>query len=103
MKKIGIACALLAVGMLAGCASPFPTGVLYTELKLPVNVTGNGGKVPKVGTAECKSVLGLVATGDCSVEAAMKQGGITKIHHVDWDAKNVLGIIGEYKVVVYGE
>ena len=103
MKKIGIACALLAAGMLAGCATPFPQGIIYTELKLPVDVTGNGGKTPKVGTAECKSVLALVATGDCSTEAAMKQGGITKVHHVDWVAKNVLGIFGEYKVVVYGE
>ncbi len=103
MKKVGIACTLLAVGMLAGCASPFPSGVVYTDLKLPVNITGNGGKAPKVGTAECTSVLSLVATGDCSVEAAKKQGGITKIHYVDWDAKNVLGLFGTYKVVVYGE
>jgi hypothetical protein len=103
MKKLGIVVALLAVTMLAGCATPFPQGLLYTDLKLPVGVTGNGGKAPKIGTAECTSVLALVATGDCSVEAARKQGGITKIHHVDWDANNVLGIVGNYKVVVYGE
>ena len=48
-------------------------------------------------------MLALFATGDCSIEAARKQGGINKIHHVDWDANNVLGIVGNYKVVVYGE
>lgn len=103
MKKVGIACALLAAGLLAGCASPFPTGAIYTDLKLPMDVTGNGGRASKVGTAQCTSILSLVATGDCSIEAAKKQGGIMKIHHVDWDANNVLGIIGNYKVVVYGE
>ena len=103
MKKLGIVVALFAVAMLAGCATPFPQGVLYTDMKLPLDVTGNGGKAPKVGTAECTSVFALVATGDCSIEAARKQGGITKIHHVDWDANNVLGILGNYKVVVYGE
>jgi hypothetical protein len=33
----------------------------------------------------------------------MKNGGITKIHYIDWDVKNILGIIGTYKVTVYGE
>ena len=103
MKKLGIIAALFAAATLAGCATPYPQGIIYTELKLPVNVTSNNGKTAKVGTAECMSVLGMVATGDCSIEAAKKQGGITKVHHVDWDAKNVLGIIGNYKVVVYGE
>jgi hypothetical protein len=78
-----------------------PVGSLYTELKLPVSATANQGK--KQGTAECKSVLSLVATGDCSIDAAKKNGGITKVSHVDWEAKNILGLIGEYKIHVYGE
>ncbi len=49
------------------------------------------------------SVFGLVATGDASIEAAAKQGGITVIHHVDWEVKNILGIIGTYRCNVYGE
>lgn len=103
MKKIGIAGAVLAMGMLAGCASPYPQGIIYTELKLPVDVTGNGGRAPKIGISECTSVLGMVALGDCSLETAMRQGGITKVHHVDWDSKNILGFFGQYKVIVHGE
>jgi TRL (tRNA-associated locus)-like protein len=103
MKTLRVVAALLAAGMLAGCATPFPQGLFYTDVKLPVNVTGNGGKAPKVGTAECSSFFALFATGDCSIESAKKQGGITRIHHVDWDAKNVLGIMGNYKLIVYGE
>ena len=51
----------------------------------------------------CTSILSMVATGDASIEAAMKNGGITKVHHVDWQAKNILGIYGEFKTTVYGE
>ena len=87
---------------MSGCATAFPVGMLYTELKLPINV-GSNAKNMKVGTSECMSVLGLVATGDASIEAAMKNGGITKINHVDWEVKNILGVIGNYKVTVYGE
>jgi len=87
---------------ITGCATSVPVGGLYTELKLPVDA-GTNARNLKVGTAECMSVLGLVATGDASIEAAMKNGGITKINHVDWEAKNILGIIGNYKVTVYGE
>jgi hypothetical protein len=77
---------------------------LYTNLKLPVNVTDNVHKAsPKVGTAECQSILALVATGDCSIETAMRNGGITKVYHCDWEVENILGIIGKYKITVYGE
>ncbi len=47
--------------------------------------------------------LGMVAIGDASIEAAKKNGGITKVHHVDWAVENILGIIGKYRVTVYGE
>jgi len=91
-----------AVMMLAGCASSFPAGGLFTDLKLPVAATGEaGGK--KMGEASCTSILAMVATGDCSINTAKKNGKITKVTHVDWSANNILGIIGNYKVVVYGD
>jgi hypothetical protein len=88
---------------LMSCASSMPIGGLYTELKLPVTATGEPAKGAKMGTAECMSVLGLVATGDASIQTAMKNGNITRVTHVDWECKNILGIIGNYKVVVYGQ
>lgn len=93
----------VALCFLTGCATAMPKGALYTELKLPVTATGESGKNLKVGTAECMDVLGLIATGDASIAAAMRNGGITKVVYVDWEAKNILGIIGNYKVVVYGQ
>ncbi|MBN2297127.1 MAG: TRL-like family protein [Deltaproteobacteria bacterium] len=92
-----------ALFLINGCATPVPVGVVYTELKLPITATGESGKNLKVGTAECISVLGLVATGDASIQEAMDDGGITKISHIDWEVKNILGILGRYKVVVYGQ
>lgn len=92
----------VAMAFLVGCASICPIGMAYTEVKLPCEAT-SAAKAFKVGTSECISVLGLVAIGDASIEKAMKNGGITKIHHVDWDAKNILGIYGMYKTTVYGE
>jgi hypothetical protein len=97
------AIAVISFSLLWGCATPYPAGIAYTKLKLPVNVTSNPSDSPKVGIAECKSYFGLVAIGDASIETAMENGGITKIHFVDWDVKNILGIIGTYKVTVYGE
>ncbi len=96
---------LFSAALLAGCGamamSPV-TGFLYTEIKGPLTATNNF-KSSKVGTAKCTSVLGLVATGDASIEAAMKDGGITKIHYVDYNTKSILGIIAEFTVVVHGE
>ncbi|MFH1673327.1 MAG: TRL-like family protein [Pseudomonadota bacterium] len=101
-KVLSLTAVVVAMAFLAGCASIYPIGVAYTEVKLPTDAT-SAAKAMKVGTSKCISVLALVAIGDASIEAAMKDGGITKIHHVDWDVKNILGIYGEYKTTVYGE
>lgn len=78
------------------------TGFLYTSTKSPGFVTSNAGAT-KVGTAEAMSILGLVATGDASIDAAAKAAGISKIHHVDEECTAILGIIAKYKIHVYGE
>jgi hypothetical protein len=105
MKRIIALIGIIALSgaLLTGCATPYPMGQFYTELKLPVDVTSNGSNSPKVGYAECESFFGLIATGDASIETAKRNGGITKVHHVDWEVENILGVIGKYKVVVYGE
>ena len=101
-KTLGLASLLLAVFLLTGCATIYPVGSLYSGVKLPVNATSNSS-YSKVGKASCISVLTLIAAGDASIEAASKDGGITKIHHVDWETKNILGIIGTYTTTVYGD
>jgi hypothetical protein len=103
MRKMLFLSLVVVCFFISSCATQIPIGFLFTDLKLPVTATGEGGKNLKVGTAECTSILGLVATGDASIEAAKNNGGITKISHVDWEARNILGIVGTYQVIVYGQ
>lgn len=104
IKKVGsLALVLLLTFFLSGCASVLPTGALYTEIKAPVAVGSGDVSYSKVGVAKATSVLGLVATGDASIKAAMENGGIKKIKYVDYEAKSVLGFIGEYTTTVYGD
>jgi len=103
MKKISLmVLVLFAAVMLNGCATPYPMGMIYTEIKAPVSGAG-GMAYSKVGTAKATSILGLVATGDCSIKAAAANAGIKTIKYVDYDAKNTLGVYGEYTTTVYGD
>lgn len=77
-------------------------GGLYTDVKDGLAVTGNAGS-SKVGTAEAKSYLGLVALGDASIQTAAREAGITRIHHVDYQAKSYVGLYTIYTVIVYGD
>ena len=55
------------------------------------------------GEADVWSFLGLVSGGDSSIMAAAAAGGINKIHHVDYEVFNFLGIVASHTTVVYGE
>ena len=67
------------------------------------NNVGSGTMGDKVGEAECKSYVALVATGDCSVATAAKNGGIQSIGTVEHKAFNVLGIYTVYTTRVTGK
>ena len=101
MKKVLTLIALIA--LLSGCATQYPIGFILTDNTIPMLVGDDSVKADKVGTAMSVSYLGMIATGDCSLETACKNGGITKISHVDRKVKNILGFIGEYTTTVYGE
>ena len=103
MKRFWFVFVLGAVVMLMGCATMIPIGTLYTEQKLPMMVTSNGGTSSKIGVSQCTSILGLIALGDCSIATAKKNGDITKVYSVDGQVKNILGIYGTYTLVVTGE
>ena len=90
---------LLSSMVLVGCSPP---GLLYTDVKGPLAATSNEG-ASKVGSSSATSILGLVATGDASIDAAAKAGGITKIHHVDFQMKSILFFYMKATVTVYGE
>ena len=106
MKKlsaIGFA-ALLAIGV-AGCLSaPFqPPGGVVSVTTAPLSTEGNWDIGTRKGEASSFSVLGLYASGDCSIATAARNGGLKKIGHVDYEYINVIGIWQKATVIVYGE
>lgn len=99
MKKTS--CLLLLILLLSGCASYKPFGRYATYGKMAVK--DDNGPASKTGKACMKSILGLVAVGDASVEAAKANGHITKTSSVDYEVDNLLGVYGTYCTVVKGE
>jgi hypothetical protein len=102
MKRL-LAASTLAL-VLSGCAVAHApvNGFLYSHVTAPVGVTGSADKPTKVGRAHVRSIFGLYAYGDASIETAAKNGGITKIHHVDHETQSYFGVLADYTVVVYG-
>ena len=96
--------ALPCAALLAGCAAvghgPV-TAPITIDMKGPVSVGPAAGSA-KIGRSEAWGIL-LYATGDASISAAMRHGGITRVHHVDHETMNILGIYAKYTTVVYGE
>lgn len=107
LKRVCFVISILCCAVyLTGCATVATPaiGLLYTDVTAPVAATGHvpEGKLLR-GEASAKSVLGLFATGDASIQAAAKSAGITKIHHVDYHSKKILGFVATFTVIVYGE
>ncbi len=95
-----------AMGTASGCAlpqlSPVYGGLITNEVKGPVGGVDNSVKPEKTGVAQAKSIV-FFADGDASITAAMANGGITKVHHVDSEVFSILGIYAVHKTIVYGE
>ena len=100
MKKL-FAFAFAAM-MLAGCVKSPLVGGIYTDVKDGLAVTGNAGS-SKVGTAEAKGYVGVVALGDASIQAAAREAGITRIHHVYFFFFNDTATTEIYTIIVYGD
>ena len=72
MKKIALV--LASAALFAGCQIvPSPVnGIWFTDVKYPGYYDGASERGPgsKSGSAECQTILGLIATGDASIAAA---------------------------------
>jgi len=81
-----------------------PVGFLFNNTEAPLDVDMNQTQLgEKKGEASACSVLGLVAWGDASTQAAAKQGGLTQINHLDYKLLNVLGLFTQFTTTAYGE
>jgi len=81
----GAGCGGYVTGMYPG--GPSPAGLLFTNVDVPAQsltvATDSTAATTKTGTSSARALFGLIAFGDASVQAAMEDGGITKVHHVD--------------------
>lgn len=112
MKRLLVTTVLaaLCVTMMTGCGALIAVsggGMLYQDTKTPLGDVSYWGpstnSASKKGEASFTSILGILATGDASLKEAMERGGITKVHHIDQQVTNILGLIATYKIIVYGE
>ena len=98
-----VAVSLIVVGF--GC-SVGRTPVTYSLFAdVQGNLQASPAEIPaelKVGTATATSIIGI-ATGDCSIDAAMKSQQIKKVYYVDYHTRGILGLWAETTTKVYGE
>lgn len=101
MKRMTV---LLLATLLGGCAMATApvNGFVYSNVEAPLTATASPDEAQRVGRASARSILGVVASGDASIQTAARNGGITEIHHVDVQSANFFGVLAEYTVVVYG-
>ncbi|OUR90243.1 hypothetical protein A9Q81_19815 [Gammaproteobacteria bacterium 42_54_T18] len=103
LKKLALATAASATLLLSGCATgPSPVGIgLITDVKGPITATGEKGS--KTGTSCANTIIGLINTGDASIEAAKAAGGITVVASADYHTKGFYPFVGETCVTVTGK
>jgi len=94
----------LVASYLMGCATAMSpvSGAWYTDVKGPVGVTDAYGGTA-MGEACATSILGLIATGDASLDTAKKNGGVAQVTVVDHHSSSILGFYAKFCTVVYGK
>ncbi len=119
MKCIKLFLVLACVAALcAGCAGGVmvrtpvvpPVGGILTMYKAPLTTNVEAAPVGlKKGVAWTLYVRepfitnASVAWKDASLEAAAKQGGISRIYYADYELFQVLGVFAQFTTIVYGE
>lgn len=105
MRILVCVAALAGILLMAGCsATPLAPVVaaICIDQRGPVAVGDLSAGASRVGRAKAQGIL-IVSWGDASIDAAMKEGSITRIHHVDSECLGVLGVYAKYETIVYGE
>jgi hypothetical protein len=102
--------ALAVLPLLAGClGSGYPIGVVYNGTKMPhqmarMEAAGPARAADKHGMACATGIMGAVAWGDASLDAAKKAGSITEVDSVEFKPTVVaFGIYYQACTVVHGK
>lgn len=104
-RTIIITAVALSAVLFSGCARTVGApgaGSIVVAGQGP-GVVGSATVGVKNGETSCTSILGLIATGDCSIASAAKNGGIQKISTVDYDVFTLFGLYSKTTTMVTGE
>ena len=101
-KKLIMLTSILTISIFSGCAVRPNQALIYSNTTTPVNATSNTG-VKRGVSDECVNILGIVASGDCSINSAKKNGQISKVSTVDWRGINVLNVYSRGNTIITGE
>jgi hypothetical protein len=104
----GVAALCLVLVGASGCyTTPVmpPMGLIYSDVKAPLTAEAEKpAMTEQKGEASSESVLGLVAWGDCSLEAAARNGKLSTIEYADYEYMNVVfGIYQKFTVTTHGK
>ncbi len=107
MKKSLVLSAIFgSVALLSGCGVFPMKGTVLSAVTIDHiasdPVVDNTVKPMKAGQSKATGII-LFSTGDASIGTAMRNGGITRVHHVDYNVKNILFLYSEVLTTVYGE
>lgn len=101
---VGVAFAF--AGLLSGCATTGAssnTGFAAIANHREAGFATDLANATKTGISCSENFLGVVTTGDSTIEAAKLSGGITKVASVDYDYYRVIGFYGKVCTIVKGE
>ena len=104
MNATGSLLSILMFG-LAGCATTgLGTRTGFALVGVQSEAAETTGKLgPKTGQACSTNILGIVASGDSSVAAAARAGGIQNVGTVDFKYLTVLIFYGQVCTIVTGD
>lgn len=100
-----LAALAFALATITGCAT---TGLSSTTGYAVISFYKEGVSATehevaeKTGKACTNNILGVIAIGDASIEAAKRAGGVKKVASVDKDIMNILGLFGQNCTIVTG-
>lgn len=89
---------------LLGCASAQSpvSGFIYRDVKFDGGATDAFGGSAR-GESCATSILGIIATGDATIDSAKKAGGVVQVTAVDHSSMGILGFYAKYCTIVYGK
>ena len=97
---------VLIVSLVSCVVAPVvpPLGAIFSDVKAPMDIDFNQTAAPsKSGEAMMTSILGAVSWGDCSINAAAKDGGLSTIDSADYKYYNILGVYQTFTTIVHGK